>query len=549
MTALIVPAIRPSRPAEDAGTGLGSNRAGHESELRGRTVTINGLTLAALPVGAILLDGLVRPRGGRYPVSVGRSLAGTWLLAWMMASLTGLFLFACGNLPVAVSLALGLLALLTVASNAKHAMLGEPLLFSDLALIGAIFRHPQFYLSAVAIWQRIVAGLIALVLFALLAWLFVPDVQPHLIGAATLAVSLAVLWLSLQSPPMRALAKVPAAHADVLRHGLMATLLLYWLRWRDSRDPETCAEAPRAPALQSPELVVVIQCESFADPAELFSNPNLALPGLAAAHEGAWRSGRLEVSGFGAYTMRTEYGVLFGLEEEDLGFRRYDPFLTALGDSSYALPARLKASGWRSVFAHPHDMRFYGRDRIMPAAGFAELVGEDRFAAPAPGEGRYVTDAAMADEIVAIAAAATAPTMIYAVTIENHGPWAPDGHPSGDLKQSYLRLVRRSDAMLSDLIERLGALRRPALLVFFGDHRPSIPGATAPGGDRHTPYVMVRLDDAGKLAPGGYCRQDLTPAGLHHAILGAVLGDALPQGDAAARPTPAAPATEAAGHA
>lgn len=483
------------------------------------------MTFAALPLGAILLEGLVRPRRGNFPLAIGRSLPGTWLLLWMMMALAGLFLLICGNYPVSASLALGVLTLLAVASNAKHAMLGEPLLFSDLALIGAIFRHPQFYLSAVAVWQRTVAGIIALLLLALLAWLFVPAVQPHLIGLGALAASLAILVLSLKTAPIRHLAATPASHADVQRHGLLPTLLLYWLRWRASQDPAPCDNPLRQPVAEAPELVVIIQCESFADPVELFSDSSLALPGLAAARASARQSGRLQVSGFGAYTMRSEYGVLFGLDEEELGFRRYDPFLTALGDASHALPNRLKAAGWRSLFAHPHDMRFYGRDRIMPAAGFAQLVGEDRFAPPADGEGRYVTDAAMTEEIVSLAADATGPTMIYAVTIENHGPWAPDGDSSGDLKQSYLRLVRNSDTMLSALVERLGALGRPALLVFFGDHRPSIPGATAPGGDRHTPYVMIRLDHAGNPVPGEHRQADLTPAGLHHAILGAVLGD------------------------
>ena len=489
-------------------------------------MTINELTFAALLLGALLLDGLVRPRNGDSSVPFPRSLAGFWILAWMMATLFGLFLAACGNLAVSAGLALGLLALLAVASNAKHAMLGEPLLFSDLALIGAIFRHPQFYLSAVQIWQRIVAGLVAAVLFALLAWLYVPTLQVHLIGLSILTVSLAVLAVSVRSAPIKRLARTPDAHGDVRRHGLLPVLLLYWLRWRESRDPQPCVSTARTPPAEAPQLVVVIQCESFADPAELFADPTLALPGLTAARKKAFQWGHLMVSGFGAYTMRTEYGVLFGLEEEELGFRCYDPFLSALGETSYALPARLKAEGgnWRSLFVHPHDMRFYGRNRIMPASGFAELVGEGRFAPPAPHEGRYVTDSAMANEIVALAENSAEPSLIYAVTIENHGPWAPDGHLGGDLRQSYMRLVRNSDAMLTTLIERLGGLARPALLVFFGDHRPSIPGATAPGGNRHTPYVMMRLNAAGQIMPGENRQADLTPAGLHHSILEAVLG-------------------------
>jgi hypothetical protein len=474
-----------------------------------------------LLVSAALLDALVRPR----PAKVWRSPAGLWLLTCMQTALFGAFLALCGNAVVAAVLALAAQALLSAASNAKYAMLGETLLFSDLGLFVAIFRHPQFYLSAVAIWQRVVAGLAAAALLVVLAWLSVADLMPHLAGLAVMAAGLAALALSLRLVPPRRLTPVPVATADVARLGLLPTLLLYWLRWRESGDPPPCAPVARQARADAPELVVVIQCESFADPVDLFGDPAFALPGLALAREHAAQWGNLQVSGFGAYTMRTEYGVLFGREEEDLGFRRYDPFLTALGEASHALPARLGA-GWRSLFVHPHDMRFYGRDAIMPAGGFAELVGEDRFAPPGAGEGRYVTDAAMADEIVALAAAAQGPALVYAVTIENHGPWASDGTPGGGgLVPGYLRLVRHGDAMLASLTTRLAALERPALLVFFGDHRPSIPGASLPGGDRHTPYVMVSMDAMGRIIPGDNARIDLTPAALHHAILDAVLGE------------------------
>jgi hypothetical protein len=473
-------------------------------------------------VAAVVLDALVRPRAGK-PLG-WRDSAGLWLLACQVTALYGLFLALCGSVPVSIVLALAIVAILALASNAKQAMLGEPLVFSDLALIGAIFRHPQFYLSAVPAWQRIAVASAAAALLAVIAWLFVPGLAAHMTGAGIMVASLVALVVSLRCAPFQALALEPCNEADVRRLGLTPTLMLYWLRWRHSRDPAPCPPMVRVLEKDAPELVIVIQCESFADPVELFGDRSLALPGLEAARNGAWQYGDLHVSGFGAYTMRTEYAVLFGREEEQLGFRRYDPFLTALGEASYALPARLGA-GWHSAFLHPHDMRFYGRDTIMPAAGFRDLVGEHRFAPPRPGEGRYVTDAAMTDEILKLAKAARQPSLLYAVTIENHGPWAPDGTDGIDLVESYLRLARHSDAMLERLIEGLAADGRATMLVFFGDHRPSIPGATDPAGARHTPYVIVRLDSAGKRLRGENRRVDLTPAGLHHAVLDLVLGE------------------------
>lgn len=492
-------------------------------------MTVDALHFAILLAGSALLDARVRPRAAT-PFALpglalpGRAVAGLWLTALIVVALFGLFLAVSGNAVVAVALALAVQALLVLVSNAKHAMLGEPLLFSDLALIGAVFRHPQFYLSAIRVWQRVVAGLAALALLALLSYFFVPSLPAHLAGLAILAAGLAALASSLRLPALARLARRPDAPADVLRLGLLPVLVLYWLRWRASADPAPCPPPGPAMLADAPEVLVVVQCESFADPAELFGDPALALPALEAARREAWQWGDLAVSGFGAYTMRTEYGVLFGRDEESLGFRRYDPFLTAAGETSYALPARLAGAGLRGHFVHPHDLRFYNRDRIMPACGFADLVGEDRFEPVAQDEGRYVTDAAVAERIAAIAEDRSQRSLVYAVTIENHGPWAPEGAPGrGDLVPSYLRLVRNSDAMLARLRRDLAALRRPSLLVFFGDHRPSIPGASMPGAARHTPYVMIRLDGEGQLVRGANSRVDLTPAQLHHAILGTVL--------------------------
>ena len=487
----------------------------------GLTVIFESLTFLVMLAGVLLLDALVRPRS-----QVGmRNAAGSWLLLCLATFGYGVGVALCGNGLVAAAIVLALQSLLTIASNAKFAMLGEPLVFSDLALIGAVFRHPQFYLSAVPLWLRIAVALAGGVLVGVVAWLSVGSVVRHLVGLALASAAAGALAGSLRVRPWRMVALRPDLMADTRRLGLVPVLLLYWRRWRAEADRPAREDGKRGGPGIAPGLVVVIQCESFADPADLFDGAAAAqLPGLEAARAEAWQWGDLHVSGFGAYTMRTEYGVLFGREEEALGFRRYDPFLTALGDAPLALATRLQ--GWRGAFLHPHDLRFYGRDRIMPAAGFAELVGEDRFAAPAAGEGRYVTDAAMADTILSMARAEGEAALYYAVTIENHGPWAPAG--GGDRVGGYLRVLRHGDAMLTRLREGLATLARergrPALLVFFGDHRPSIPGATAPGGDRHTPYVIVAIDAQGGVMRGDNRRVDLTPAGLHHAIVDLALG-------------------------
>lgn len=478
------------------------------------------LILAAL---VIVADALAAPlASGRIPA---RSLAGSAVLLLAAAAAFGLLLVLTGA-PVVSAVTVGaLVAALSLISNIKRRVLGEPLVFSDLALIGAVFQHPQFYVSALRAWQvAVLAGGFGAIGLTL-AFLSSPALPPRLAGGGLALGAALALTLVLPGVSRSGGAAVPDPEADVQRLGLVPCLLAHWHAWRASRDPQAW-DAERIPG-GSGQLVVIVQCESFTDPADIFADPALALPGLQRARAIAWQKGRLLVPGFGAYTMRTEYGVLFGRAEEALGVRRFDPFLTAFGETSWALPNRLEPAEWARRFLHPHDMRFYGRDRLMPASGFAELVGEEDFTPPGPGEGRYVTDAAMTERILELAQDRSRAGLIYAVTIENHGPWPPADREGGTGMAPYLRLLEHSDAMLSRLLGELPLLGRPVTLCFFGDHRPSIPGASEPGNARHTPYVLVRFAADGTPITAESASRDLTPAALHHAILDAIrLGEA-----------------------
>ncbi len=468
---------------------------------------------------AVLADAFALPRG-RMSLPL-RSPGGTVVLVLAAMLVYALALILTGAPVVSGVVVAALFGAFALISNIKRRVLGEPLVFTDFALIGAVFQQPQFYLTALRPVQVVVlAGGVA-GLFIILAALSNLDLAARLAGLGLGLIAGGGIAAALRHIDFSASNDVPDPDHDVMRHGLVPCLLAHWYAWRHTADPEPCQLPPIAGA--SRQLVVIVQCESFTDPAVLLGDPVLLLPGLEAARRGAFQHGRLMVSGFGAYTMRTEFGVLFGRGEDMLGTRRFDPFLTARGEASHALPNRLDRSVWTSWFVHPHDMRFYGRDRLMPEAGFDRLVGEDAFDPPAPGEGRYVTDAAVADRIINLAEQDSAgASLIYAVTIENHGPWPPGDADAAHSAAPYLKLLGRSDAMLARLMDALPGIGRPTILCFFGDHRPSIPGASEPGTERHTPYVLIRYSADGTPMPGSAAECDLTPAELHHAILDAI---------------------------
>ncbi|MBV1833532.1 LTA synthase family protein [Komagataeibacter pomaceti] len=433
----------------------------------------------------------------------------------------GMWLALCGAPVLAAALTTAVNTCLVIGSNIKLSILGEPMLFCDVVAARGFLQHPKFYLFSIPPAGRIavVGGLIALPLLLVTCSTLSP--LPHLMGTGCLIACV----LALRLIPAARWAPRPDMPRDIGRLGLPGSLFLYWRRWRHETAQTPIAEAPAVTGHPAYDTVIVIQCESFACPTDLFSAnhpspiPLPELPALPRARRMASRWGTLDVSGFGAYTMRTEYGVLFGVDEKALGFRAYDPFLTARKETALSLPAIMGRAGYECTFVHPHDLRFYGRAQLMPACGFSHIIGEESFTHTARPDMPYVEDVALAQRIGQLVKAQAGPGFIYAVSMENHGPWparGPDG-PKSALAH-YFGHLRNSDRMLDMLMETLSATGRTGLLLFFGDHRPSIAGMVVPAAARGTPYVMVPFGP-GRTVTRPAPPQSLTPAQLHDLLL------------------------------
>nr|WP_276556544.1 LTA synthase family protein [Gluconobacter cerinus] len=310
----------------------------------------------------------------------------------------------------------------------------------------------------------------------------------------------------------------PDLKADIVRCGLLPVLFIYTLRWRATPSPAPAQPLPaREPDTDPAPFLIIVQCESFADPKDLVPNHPLApLHNFERLKKNSDYYGALSVSGFGAYTMRTEYAVLCGRSEEELGFRAFDPFLTAQDEHTFGLPNRLAALYEKRLFVHPHDLRFYGRDCLMPALGFTKLVGPDDFT-DAETAGPYISDKAIGDYLHDRIVSAEKPELIYVVTMENHGPWDAGRLDAPDALTAWERHARNGDALLGSLDRTLRDCGRPAHLIFFGDHRPSIPGYVTPSKMRSTPFISLSYNTHETDAFPSV--SNIIPAELHNLIL------------------------------
>ena len=467
-------------------------------------------SLCCTVVFSILFDRFIRPDRSGW--------RGYTLHTLSILTFYGATLALTGGFWVACVLTDALFLALVIASNIKFRVLGEPLVFSDLAVAASFLRYPRFYLAAIPTFLKIILIPAALLIFGCVIAFSSTALTAHFAGLLILLISLLGLSAGWKFYWRSNVMLRPDLEADIVRCGLLPVLLIYTLRWRATPSPAPAQPLPARKADTDPApFLIIVQCESFADPKDLVPNHPLApLHNFERLKKSSDHYGALSVSGFGAYTMRTEYAVLCGRSEEELGFRAFDPFLTAQDEHTFGLPNRLAALYEKRLFVHPHDLRFYGRDRLMPALGFTTLVGPDDFT-DAETAGPYISDKAIGDYLHDRIVSAEKPELIYVVTMENHGPWDAGRLDAPDALTAWERHAQNGDALLGSLDRTLRDCGRPAHLIFFGDHRPSIPGYVTPSKMRSTPFISLsynthETDDFPSVSK-------IIPAELHNLIL------------------------------
>ncbi|HLY46422.1 MAG TPA: LTA synthase family protein [Stellaceae bacterium] len=476
--------------------------------------------LHVAPGGGLVVAGWLMPR------RLARSRFGgpaALLLDAAPLALGALLLGIASGRPLFVGvvvLALG--AAFTVADYAMRETLREPVVFSESVELPQVFTHPHLYLPFAGPGLVLGGGAAALALAVMLLAIEPPLWPPQPLAAAgAAALFAAVLWLLACPFPLAAAARVlhrlePRGEPDVdaAALGPFAMLIVHTVLARAERPARQRSLA--APALVrargEPEggptggPIVIVQCESFFDARRLSPRiPRELLPGFEACCTSAAQFGRLEVPGWGANTMRTEFAVLSGVPESELGYDRFNPYYALARVPLASQVWRLRRAGYRTICLHPFDRRFFRRDLVMPALGFDEFLGRETLG----GARRppYCPDPELGRHILRLLDAAGPRTFIFAITMGNHGPWMAKGPPldpaierlfdRGELPDDggllrYLDGLRRSDEMLRLLAAGLERRDDNAVLGFYGDHLPSLSGAFAHFGfdEPHSDYAI-----------------------------------------------------------
>ena len=256
--------------------------------------------------------------------------------------------------------------------------------------------------------------------------------------------------------------------------------------------------------------VIVVLSESFFDVRRLngttFSEnpiPNydriIDLPGAY--------SGMMYSTASGGGTVRPEFEILTGLSTDYL-HDVSSPYELVNGPVE-GFVSNYKAAGYHTVAYHPYHKAFYSRDKAYGNIGFDEFLGAEDVADEVYLKYRrgLVTDESSLRVMEHILDDSAEPAFLLTITMECHQPYTPmEGDVTSitvqnpNMSDDVLGLVtvftnglHDADAMLGDLVDYIDGRERPTILLFFGDHIPSL-------GANRAAYVQSGTAEQGNSA-------------------------------------------------
>ncbi|MEC0212482.1 LTA synthase family protein [Paenibacillus ehimensis] len=233
--------------------------------------------------------------------------------------------------------------------------------------------------------------------------------------------------------------------------------------------------------------VIFIMNEAFWDPT-LLPNVTFSEDPVPTVHrlQQESTSGYLLSPQFGGGTSNVEFEVLTGQSMSFLPAGSV-PYQQYISKPIPSMASYFKGLGYKSAAIHSYEGWFWNREAVYKHMGFDSFLSKDGFRNPEY-RGDFIADDEVSKSIIKEVEANDNPTFIYAVTMQNHGPY--DDHRYGsdnpikvqgalddtarDTLETYVHGARDADRSLQLLIDHFDQSGEPTVIVFYGDHLPML---------------------------------------------------------------------------
>ncbi|MFB5086089.1 LTA synthase family protein [Psychrobacillus sp. PGGUH221] len=228
--------------------------------------------------------------------------------------------------------------------------------------------------------------------------------------------------------------------------------------------------------------IVVIMSESFWDIGNI-SEEVKRMNYIPTIEEN--KKGYIVSSQFGGGTANVEFEALTSLSINLLP-KGSIPYAQYIKKETPSLASILSQHGYYTVGIHTFGGDFWNRNVVYPLLGFKEFIAYENLENPQQ-KGDFIADSEITNLIISELKNNLDPTFIYAITMQNHGGYNNErygtetievpGNYSEDgqrILNTYATGVADADLELKRLIEYLNSFGEPTLVIFFGDHLPTL---------------------------------------------------------------------------
>lgn len=237
--------------------------------------------------------------------------------------------------------------------------------------------------------------------------------------------------------------------------------------------------------------IITVLLESFIDPTEInfldFSKD--PVPNFHRLSQN-YSSGHLTVPVVGAGTANTEFEVLTGMSMQYFGTGEY-PYKTILKQTDCeSIASDLSKIGYGTHVVHNNGGNFYSRANAFSMMGFDSFTSKELMDIReyTPLRSWPTDDILIGETIKALDATENQPDFVYTITVQGHGDYPkekilknPEILISGPFEEEtrnqweyYVNMIHEVDKFIGNLTAALEARDENTIVVFFGDHLPSL---------------------------------------------------------------------------
>ena len=235
--------------------------------------------------------------------------------------------------------------------------------------------------------------------------------------------------------------------------------------------------------------VLFVQLESFFDPIE-YEDLQMSedqIPNLRKMFEN-YSSGYFKVPSVGAGTANTEFEVLTGMNLRYFGPGEY-PYKTKLKNQVCESAATaFSAFGYGTHAIHNNGGNFYSRAKVFNNIGFDSFTSKEFMNILQTTENGWSKDDILLTHIKDALDSTEQEDFVFTVSVQGHGNYPEtqvienpkikvEGIEDEALKNKweyYVNQVYEMDQFVGDLIKAVEERNEPSVVVFYGDHLPTM---------------------------------------------------------------------------